>query len=97
VLRGDSFVAGYAGRVQGEVRHSRRQANLPSWPALTSYNLGIRGDTSRDVLDCLAEECRLRLPRSTIEAREQHVPIDESSRNLRLVSATRRGLASRTP
>jgi len=59
---GDSFVAGfgdpeYLGWV-GRVAARSHRAGLP----LTAYNLGIRGQTSQDVLTRWHQECTQRLP-----------------------------------
>lgn len=59
---GDSFVAGvgdpdqrgWVGRVAGDTHRSGQP--------LTSYNLGVRRDTTQDVAACWQQECRRRLP-----------------------------------
>ncbi len=89
---GDSFVQGagdpqclgWAGRVTATARARGYD--------LSHYNLGIRGDTSSDVLDRWQQECRIRLPSTTqdyllfsfgvndtvLENGERRVPVEAS-------------------
>jgi len=60
---GDSFVNGTGDETAlGWVGWLCRDAYAQGFP-VTSYNLGVRRDTSRDVLRRLEAECTLRLPR----------------------------------
>jgi lysophospholipase L1-like esterase len=54
---GDSFVAGY-----GDPEHRGWVGRLAATAPVTVYNLGIRRDTSADVLARWAAECGRRLP-----------------------------------
>lgn len=54
---GDSFVAGY-----GDPEHRGWVGRVAAGAAVTAYNLGIRRDSSADVLARWAAECGRRLP-----------------------------------
>lgn len=54
---GDSFVAGV-----GDPEHRGWVGRVAADVPMTVYNLGVRRETSRDVLDRWAAECRPRLP-----------------------------------
>ncbi|MBF0418503.1 MAG: hypothetical protein HQL86_09680 [Magnetococcales bacterium] len=90
---GDEFALGWVGRVMA--------AALQSGHEVTGYNLGVRRDTSRDILARFAGECAARLPEGC-EGRivlscgandtmhEQglpRVPAEESVANLRTILA----------
>lgn len=85
---GDETALGWVGRVCAHA-HARGVA-------LTAYNLGVRRDTTRDLLARGAEECARRLPAdvdarvviacgindTTLEHGRPRVPLEESATNL---------------
>lgn len=94
---GDSLVAGVGDETAlgwvGRVCAAARVRGVP----VTHYNLGVRRETSRDILRRWQVECRLRLPRTCDcrivlscgvndtmqEGGAERVPPDESRRNVR--------------